>query len=91
MLTGKYMEIPAAMDDMLNRDRAMDSLRSGRMIQGVGAEHLYRYRTAQEAIQVYKIANGYKMPLVELDGAGNGLSYHHASWAFLPWITWSKV
>jgi aryl-alcohol dehydrogenase-like predicted oxidoreductase len=71
MLTGKYMEIPAAMDDMANRDRAMDSLRQprGRMDTRGWGGTLYRYRTAaaQEAIQDYaKIAKIAGMPLAEM-------------------------
>lgn len=72
MLTGKYLDRPAAMDDvMTNRKRASESLQKprGRMdTQGWGGT-LYRYRTeaAQEAIKDYaKIAKKYKMPLTEL-------------------------
>lgn len=71
MLTGKYMEIPAAMDDLANKERAMEMLRQprGRMDTRGWGGTLYRYRTdaAQQAIQQYaKIAEKYKMPLTEL-------------------------
>jgi aryl-alcohol dehydrogenase-like predicted oxidoreductase len=71
VLTGKYMEIPAAMDDLANRDRAMASLQNprGRMDTRGWGGTLFRYRTdaVQEAIKEYKrIANKYKMPLTEL-------------------------
>jgi aryl-alcohol dehydrogenase-like predicted oxidoreductase len=70
MLTGKYMEIPAAMDDT-NRDRAMEMLRQprGRMDTRGWGGTLGRYRTeaALEAIKDYaRIASKYKMPLAEL-------------------------
>lgn len=71
MLTGKYMDIPAAMDDWSNRSRAMASLQypRGRMdTRGWGAT-LFRYRTdaAQAAIKDYqRIAERYKMTLAEL-------------------------
>ena len=71
MLTGKYMDIPSAMDDLANRDRAMASMKSprGRMDTRGWGGTLYRYRTdaAQRAIKEYKrIADKYKMPLTEL-------------------------
>jgi len=71
MLTGKYMEVPAAMDDMANRDRAMEMLRQprGRMDTRGWGGTLYRYRTdaAQQAIQEYaRLAEKNKMPLTEL-------------------------
>jgi aryl-alcohol dehydrogenase-like predicted oxidoreductase len=71
MLTGKYMGIPAAMDDLANRDRAFASLQNprGRMDTRGWGGTLYRYRTeaAQEAIKDYKrIAEKNKMPLAEL-------------------------
>lgn len=71
MLTGKYMDVPAAMDDMANRDRAIASLQKprGRMDTRGWGGTLYRYRTeaAQAAIRDYKrIAEKYKMPLTEL-------------------------
>lgn len=70
MLTGKYMEIPAALDD-LSRDRAIQSLQKprGRMDTRGWGGTLYRYRTdaAQDAIRDYKrLAEKYKMPLTEL-------------------------
>merc|ERR1712232_284489 len=66
MLTGKYSDIPAAMDDLQYRDRAMGSLRSprGRMDTRGWGGTLYRYRTeaAQQAISEYKdIAKRYKL------------------------------
>ena len=73
MLTGKYMEIPAALDDLTNknRDRALQSLQQprGRMDTRGWGGTLFRYRTeaAQEAIRDYaRIAEKYKMPLTEL-------------------------
>lgn len=71
MLTGKYMDIPSAMDDLANRDRAMASLRNprGRMDTRGWGGTLYRYRTdaAQQAIAEYKkLADKYKMSLTEL-------------------------
>lgn len=71
MLTGKYMDIPAAMDDFANRDRAMKSLDKprGRMDTRGWGGTLFRYRTdaAQEAIRDYNnIAKKYKMTLTEL-------------------------
>ena len=74
MLTGKYMDVPAAVDELAfngNRGRAMKALEKprGRMdTQGWGGT-LYRYRTdaAQRAIREYaKIAERYKMTLTEL-------------------------
>ena len=70
MLTGKYMNVPAALDDP-NRDRAMKSLQTprGRMDTRGWGGTLYRYRTeaAQEAIADYaKLAKQYKMSLTEL-------------------------
>lgn len=73
MLTGKYVDRPAAMDDLTNnnRDRATASLQNprGRMDTRGWGGTLYRYRTdaAQDAIKDYKrIAEKYKMPLAEL-------------------------
>jgi len=71
MLTGKYIEIPAAMDDLANRDRAIALLQKprGRMDSRGWGGTLFRYRTdaAQEAIKEYnRIAEKYKMPLTEL-------------------------
>ena len=70
MLTGKYMDVPAAFDDP-NRDRAATSLSQprGRMDTRGWGGTLIRYRTeaAQEAIQQYdKIAKKNKMSLTEL-------------------------
>lgn len=74
MLTGKYNEVPAAVDDFTrnqNRDRAMANLQSprGRMDTRGWGGTLYRYRSdaAMEAIRAYElIAKKYKMPLTEL-------------------------
>lgn len=72
MLTGKYMDIPAAMDDIsMDRSRAMQNLNSprGRMDTRGWGGTLYRYRTeaAQNAIQEYdKIAKANGMTLTEL-------------------------
>mmetsp|Transcript_22714 Transcript_22714/g.34351 ORF Transcript_22714/g.34351 Transcript_22714/m.34351 type:complete len:484 (-) Transcript_22714:125-1576(-) len=71
MLTGKYADVPAALDDLQNRDRAMKALQSprGRMDTRGWGQTLYRYRTdaAQQAIMQYRdIAKRYKMTLTEL-------------------------
>lgn len=71
MLTGKYMDVPAALDDLNNRDRAMESLRNprGRMDTRGWGGTLYRYRSeaAQEAIREYaRIARQNKISLTEL-------------------------
>jgi aryl-alcohol dehydrogenase-like predicted oxidoreductase len=71
MLTGKYMDIPSVMDDLANRERAMESLRNprGRMDTRGWGGTLYRYRTdaAQNAIVEYnKIAKANGMSLTEL-------------------------
>ena len=71
MLTGKYMQVPAAFDDLDNRDRAMKSLKEprGRMDTRGWGGTLYRYRTdaAQQAIAEYaKIAKANGMSLTEL-------------------------
>ena len=71
MLTGKYMEVPAAFDDLLNMDRARKSLNDprGRMDTRGWGGTLYRYRTdaAQSAIAEYdKIAKANGMSLTEL-------------------------
>lgn len=71
MLTGKYMKVPAALDNLQNREKAMESLQNprGRMDTRGWGGTLYRYRTtaAQDAIREYqKIADKYKMPLTEL-------------------------
>mmetsp|Transcript_28294 Transcript_28294/g.68834 ORF Transcript_28294/g.68834 Transcript_28294/m.68834 type:complete len:492 (+) Transcript_28294:168-1643(+) len=70
MLTGKYLDIPAAFDDP-KRERAMASLEKprGRMDTRGWGGTLYRYRTeaAQEAIADYaKLAKANKMSLTEL-------------------------
>lgn len=71
MLTGKYMDVPAALDDLPNRERAIQSLENprGRMDTRGWGGTLYRYRTdaAQQAIKEYsRIAEKYKMSLTEL-------------------------
>ena len=71
MLTGKYMDVPAALDNLANRNQAMVSLQNprGRMDTRGWGGTLYRYRTeaAQDAIREYqRIAEKYKMPLTEL-------------------------
>jgi aryl-alcohol dehydrogenase-like predicted oxidoreductase len=71
MLTGKYIQVPAALDDLSNRERAMMSLDRprGRMDTRGWGGTLYRYRTdaAQEAIMEYdKIAKINGMSLTEL-------------------------
>ncbi len=71
MLTGKYMDIPAAFDDLGNRERAFKSLQEprGRMDTRGWGGTLYRYRTeaTQSAIQEYnKIAKANGMSLTEL-------------------------
>ena len=62
MLTGKYMDVPAALDDLeegpnKNRDRAIQSIQNprGRMDTKGWGMTLYRYRTAaaQQAIREY--------------------------------------
>ena len=68
--TGKYMDVPAALDDT-SRDRAMASLQKprGRMDTRGWGGTLYRYRTeaAQEAIVDYaKLAKANGMSLTEL-------------------------
>lgn len=71
MLTGKYINTPAAFDDLGNRERAMKSLNQPRGrhdTRGWGGT-LYRYRTdaAQRAIIEYdKIAKTNGMSLTEL-------------------------
>lgn len=70
MLTGKYMDIPAALDDA-NRDRASAFMSKprGRMDTRGWGGTLYRYRTeaALEAINDYaKLAKANKMTLTEL-------------------------
>lgn len=70
MLTGKYMDVPAAFDDP-NKARGMASLSKprGRMDTRGWGGTLIRYRTeaAQEAILEYdKIAKANKMSLTEL-------------------------
>uniref|UniRef100_A0A6U6G219 NADP-dependent oxidoreductase domain-containing protein n=3 Tax=Odontella aurita TaxID=265563 RepID=A0A6U6G219_9STRA len=70
MLTGKYMDVPAALDDS-DRARAMKSIESPRGrhdTRGWGGT-LYRYRTdaARAAIAEYaQIAKKYGMSLTEL-------------------------
>ena len=70
MLTGKYLDIPAALDDP-NRDRAISNLQKprGRMDTRGWGGTLYRYRTeaAQDAIKEYsKLAKANQMSLTEL-------------------------
>ena len=70
VLTGKYMDIPAAVDDP-DRERARQTLQKprGRMDEIGWGRTLYRYRTdaAQEALREYaKIAKQANMPLTEL-------------------------
>jgi len=70
VLTGKYMDVPAALDDT-DRNRAMQSLQTprGRMDTRGWGGTLYRYRTdaAQQALKQYKrIAEQNKMPLAAL-------------------------
>ena len=70
MLTGKYMDVPAAFDDS-NRARGVANLAKprGRMDTRGWGGTLIRYRTeaAQEAILEYdKIAKANKMSLTEL-------------------------
>mmetsp|Transcript_4454 Transcript_4454/g.5778 ORF Transcript_4454/g.5778 Transcript_4454/m.5778 type:complete len:464 (+) Transcript_4454:129-1520(+) len=71
MLTGKYMDIPAAFDDFTDRERANKSLQEprGRMDTRGWGGTLYRYRTdaARSAIEEYnKIAISNGMSLTEL-------------------------
>lgn len=72
MLTGKYLQVPAALDDVVsNRDRATQSVQNprGRMDTREWGGTLYRYRTdaAQEAIKDYnRVAEVNKMSLAEL-------------------------
>lgn len=71
MLTGKYIDVPAALDDLANRDRAFKSLNEprGRMDTRGWGGTLYRYRSeaAQRAIIEYdRIAKANKMSLTEL-------------------------
>ncbi|CAB9497843.1 Aldo-keto reductase (Fragment) [Seminavis robusta] len=70
VLTGKYMDIPAALDDR-DRDRARKTLQNprGRMDEFGWGRTLYRYRTdaALSAVQEYSdIAKKAKMSLTEL-------------------------
>jgi aryl-alcohol dehydrogenase-like predicted oxidoreductase len=70
MLTGKYLDIPAAVDDP-DRDRGARSLENprGRMDTRGWGGTLYRYRTeaAQEAIREYAaLARANQMSLTEL-------------------------
>jgi aryl-alcohol dehydrogenase-like predicted oxidoreductase len=70
MLTGKYLDVPAALDDS-NRARAVASLAQprGRMDTRGWGGTLYRYRTeaAQAAIAEYgKLAKANKLSLTEL-------------------------
>jgi len=70
MLTGKYVERPAAFDET-SRERVIESLESprGRMDTRGWGGTLYRYRTeaAKEAILSYSdIAKANNMPLTEL-------------------------
>jgi aryl-alcohol dehydrogenase-like predicted oxidoreductase len=75
MLTGKYLQVPAAMDEILSSvgslNRAETNLAKprGRMDTRGWGGTLFRYRTqaAQDAIQEYaRIARKNKMPLTEL-------------------------
>ena len=73
MLTGKYLDRPAAMDDLIQneRQRGTESLQNprGRMDTRGWGGTLYRYRTdaAVEAIQSYSvIAKKHKMTMTEL-------------------------
>lgn len=71
MLTGKYIDVPAALDDLSNRQRAMKSLENprGRMDTRGWGGTLYRYRSeaAQSAIAEYnRIAKVNGMSLTEL-------------------------
>ena len=73
MLTGKYMDVPAALDDLLdnNRQRASESLAKprGRMDTRGWGGTLYRYRTeaAVNAIAQYnKLAKEAGMSLTEM-------------------------
>ena len=70
MLTGKYMDRPAALDNT-ERDKVIEAMKNprGRMDEFGWSRTLYRYRTeaAQEAIQEYaKIAKRAGMSLTEL-------------------------
>lgn len=71
MLTGKYLDTPAAVDDLRNRDRAIKNMQQprGRMDTRGWGGTLYRYRTdaAQDAISEYNaIAKANGMSLTEL-------------------------
>jgi len=71
MLTGKYLQVPAALDDATDPGRALKSIQKprGRMDTRGWGGTLYRYRSdaAQDAIKEYaRIAKKYKMPLTEL-------------------------
>jgi aryl-alcohol dehydrogenase-like predicted oxidoreductase len=75
MLTGKYLQAPAAMDEILasvgglNRAEANLAKPRGRMDTRGWGGTLFRYRTqaAQDAIQEYaRVAKKNKMPLTEL-------------------------
>jgi len=70
VLTGKYLETPAAVDDP-NAERRRRSFESprGRMDERGWGQTLYRYRSdpAEEATRAYAaLADKYKMPLTEL-------------------------
>lgn len=70
MLTGKYMDRPAALDNE-EREKVIEAMRNprGRMDEFGWSRTLYRYRTeaAREAIREYdKIARGAGMSLTEL-------------------------
>jgi len=68
MLTGKYMDIPAAIDDIgFDRARAAENIQKprGRMDERGWGITLYRYRTAaaQQAIREYdELATKFKIP-----------------------------
>jgi aryl-alcohol dehydrogenase-like predicted oxidoreductase len=69
MLTGKYMSVPSASDDIGERANASFRQPRGRMDTRGWGQTLYRYRTdaAQDAIRDYAtIANQHKMTLTEL-------------------------
>lgn len=71
MLTGKYMKVPAALDDLAQRDRSMQNMQQprGRMDTRGWGNTLFRYRseTAVAAIQEYDaIARKNGMSLTEL-------------------------
>ncbi|GKY91681.1 hypothetical protein MPSEU_000139900 [Mayamaea pseudoterrestris] len=71
MLTGKYIDVPAALDNLRDKSRARKSLEQprGRMDTRGWGGTLYRYRSnaAQAAIREYaRIASKHHMSLTEL-------------------------